>query len=129
MEREDLQVEQFRQQIRELKEEFWKQLLAYNANEQDPTLINTYTDQLEEMYTVLRPFLEGKKQLTEISNPNFVRIFQPIFPSDTPHFILSTCLYYARRDLIMFPLTRDTTRINSLADRNSLENVEFLSNK
>jgi hypothetical protein len=34
-------------------------------------------------------------------------------------------LYYLRRDLIMFPLTLDTERINSVSENNSTEEVEY----
>jgi hypothetical protein len=131
METEEKQVELFREQIRQLKEEYWNQLMTYTEKspEQDPSLLNSYIKQMEDLYNILRPILEGKKAVTDLPNENLVAIFQPIFPEETPHYVFSSCLYYARRDLLMFPLTRDTARINSLPDKNSMQNVEFLSNE
>lgn len=128
---DDLQVSQFREKVRELKEEYWQQLLDYykDSPEQNPIIINSYVKQLEELYELLAPVLLGKVTLADLSSQNFISIFSTILPEDTPHYILSACLYYARRDLIMFPLTRDTQRIDSLPDKNSLENVNFLSNE
>jgi hypothetical protein len=34
-------------------------------------------------------------------------------------------LDYARRDLIMFPLTPDPVRINTVSENNSMEEVEY----
>jgi hypothetical protein len=124
MEAQSEQVYQFRLQLKALKQAFTDALESQKTDE-----LNAYISNLEQLFQILFPVLKGRKSVNEIEDMNIRLLFKDLIPEDTPHYVLSEMFYYANRDLIMFPLTMDAERINSLSSKNTMEGVEFLSNK
>lgn len=124
MEAQSEQVYQFRLQLKTLKQAFTDALESQKTED-----LNAYISNLEQLFQILFPVLKGLKSVNEIEDVNIRLVFKDLIPEDTPHYVLSEMFYYANRDLIMFPLTMDAERINSLSSKNTMEGVEFLSNK
>jgi hypothetical protein len=124
MEAQSEQVYQFRLQLKTLKQAFTDALESQKTED-----LNAYISNLEQLFQILFPVLKGRKSVNEIEDVNIRLVFKDLIPEDTPHYVLSEMFYYANRDLIMFPLTMDAERINSLSSKNTMEGVEFLSNK
>ena len=115
---DEQRINQFRELIRQIKESTIDGIV-YET--QDVKVLNDVKSRLTEIYSLLRDALKGKP----ISNTGISKLFAPIFDPRPTTDQASKMLYYARRDLIMFPLTPDTNRINSVSENNSMEEVEY----
>lgn len=115
---DEQRIESFRELIRQIKEATIDGIVFET---QDVKVLNDVKSRLTEIYALLRNALKGEP----ISNSGISKLFAPIFDPFPTKDELSKMLYYARRDLIMFPLTPDTERINSVSENNSMERVEY----
>lgn len=90
---------------------------------QDNANLNKAIQHMNDLYSLLMPIITRKKGLESLqAQPHLQKLIRPVFDDndeDDPVFF-SQLEYYAKRDLIMFPLTLDTKRINSFDDKNSL---------
>jgi hypothetical protein len=109
----------FRELVRQLKKATIEGVVFET---QDVKVLNEVTGRLAEIFVILRDALKGKR----IENPELAALFTPVLdPPSITHEEAVDILYYLRRDLIMFPLTLDTERINSVSENNSTEEVEY----
>ena len=115
---DERRIDQFRELIRQIKQATIDGIV-YET--QDVKVLNDVKSRLTEIYALLRDALKGEP----ISNPGISNLFAPILEPLPSKDALSKMLYYARRDLIMFPFTPDPERINSVSENNSMEEVEY----
>lgn len=111
-------IDKFRELIRQIKEATIEGIV-YET--QDITVLNNVRSRLTEIYQLLRGALAGQP----ISNTEISKLFSPIFNPPPTKDEATKMLYYARRDLIMFPLTPNPERINSVPEENSMEGIEY----
>lgn len=118
-------IDAFREKIQTLK----RKLIESNIyTTQDNDKVNEIKKRFSELYELLYPVLRNKKPVNEIHSVNLQEYMKDILSDidiDEDFELLDMFHYYAYRDLIMFPLTLDTKRINSFTDTNSLKNVYF----
>lgn len=125
-EEETLQkIEQFREKIQLLK----RKLLDKSVyTTQDNRKLNEIKQRMTELYELLYPVLRKKEPVSSIRSENLKDYLKDVFQDidiDEDTLLLDDLHYYAYRDLIMFPLTLDIVRINSLPASNSLKNIHF----
>ena len=96
-----MKIEEFREKLRGLKEAILNSVV-YKS--QDVKVLNMITSEMMQEYKNLRSVLRN---------------------SDIPDSEKRVMMYYLRRDLLMFPFTLDNKRINSLPEKNSMEQVEY----
>lgn len=121
----DQKIIDFRLKIQALKR---KLIDSAIYTTQDNKKLNEVKSRFTELYELLYPVLRKKKAFSAIQSPQLQEYLKDIFSdinTDEDYELLDTLHYYAYRDLIMFPMTLDTVRINSFSDTNSLKNVEF----
>ena len=111
-------IDKFRELIRQIKEATIDGMV-YET--QDVKVLNDVKSRLTEVFASLRDALKGKP----ISNSELAALFASIFTPPPTEDESTKMMYYARRDLIMFPLTRSPERINSVSENNSMEGVEY----
>ena len=111
-------IDKFRELIRQIKEATVDGIV-YET--QDVKVLNDVKSRLTEVFANLRDALRGKP----ISNPELAKLFAPIFTPPPTEEESTIMMYNARRDLIMFPLTRSPERINSVSENNSMERIEY----
>ncbi len=93
---------------------------------QDNKKLNEVKSRFTELYELLYPVLRKKQPFSAIQSVELQEYLKDIFNDiEEDYELLDTLHYYAYRDLIMFPMTLDTVRINSFSDTNSLKNVQF----
>lgn len=94
---------------------------------QDNANLNKAIQHMNDLYGLLLPIVTRKKGLDSLAQqPHLQGLLRRIFTDeeeDDPVFY-SQLEYYIKRDLIMFPLTLDTIRINSFDDKNSMVKAE-----
>ena len=115
---EERRINNFREVIRQIKQATIDGIV-YET--QDVKVLNDVKSRLTEIYTMLRDALKGQP----ITNTGISKLFKPILDPLPTQDERSKMLYYLRRDLIMFPLTPDPARINSVSENNSMERVEY----
>ena len=115
---EEQRIDKFREVIRQIKQATIDGIV-YES--QDIKVLNDVKTRLTEIYTILRDALKGQP----ITNSGISKLFKPVLDPLPSQDIRSKMLYYLRRDLIMFPLTPDPNRINSVSENNSMEQVEY----
>ena len=115
---DEQRIDKFRELIRQIKQATIDGIV-YET--QDVKVLNDVKSRLTEIYALLRDALKGQP----ISNKGLSKLFTPILDPSPSKDELSKMLYYARRDLSMFPLTPDPERINSVSENNSMERVEY----
>lgn len=122
---EEQKIEKFRDKIQLLK----RKLIDKSVyTTQDNKKLNEIKQRMTELYELLYPVLRKRESFSSISSENVKDYLKDIFKDiDTEEdtLLLDDLHYYAYRDLIMFPLTLDTKRINALPDTNSLKNIHF----
>lgn len=96
-----MKIGEFREKLRGLKEAILNSMV-YKG--QDVKMLNIITSELRQEYKNLRGVLDTS-----------------VIPEDERRILM----YYLRRDLLMFPFTLDEKRINSLPEKNSMEQVEY----
>jgi hypothetical protein len=111
-------INKFRELIRQIKEATIDGIV-YET--QDVKVLNDVKSRLTEVFTILRNTLRGQP----ISEPALAELFAPIFTPPPTEEEATKMMYYLRRDLIMFPLTPNPERINSVSENNSMEGVEY----
>jgi hypothetical protein len=111
-------INKFRELIRQIKEATIDGIV-YET--QDVKVLNDVKFRLTEVFTILRNTLRGQP----ISEPALAELFAPIFTPPPTEEEATKMMYYLRRDLIMFPLTPNPERINSVSENNSMEGVEY----
>lgn len=111
-------INKFRELIRQIKEATIDGIV-YET--QDVKVLNDVKSRLTEVFTILRNTLRGQP----ISEPALAELFAPIFTPPPTEEEATKMMYYLRRDLIMFPLTPNPERINSVSENNSMEEVEY----
>ena len=111
---EEERINTFRDLIRQLKE---ATVYGIVYETQDVSVLNDVQSRLIEIYKILRDALRGE----QISNSGISKLFAPIFTPPPTEEEAAKMIYYARRDLIMFPLTFDSARINSVDSANSMK--------
>jgi len=111
-------IDKFRELIRQIKEATIDGIV-YET--QDVKVLNDVKSRLTEVFTILRNTLRGQP----ISEPALAQLFAPIFTPPPTEEEATKMMYYLRRDLIMFPLTPNPERINSVSENNSMEGVEY----
>jgi len=111
-------IDKFRELIRQIKEATIDGIV-YET--QDVKVLNDVKSRLTEVFTILRNTLRGQP----ISEPALTELFAPIFTPPPTEEEATKMMYYLRRDLIMFPLTPNPERINSVSENNSMEGVEY----
>lgn len=118
-------IEEFREKIQLLKRKLLEKSI-YTT--QDNRKLNEIKQRMTELYELLYPVLRKKLPVSSIQSENLKdymkSVFETINTEDDP-LLLDDLHYYAYRDLIMFPFTLDTVRINSLPATNSLKNLHF----
>lgn len=118
-------IEQFREKIQLLKRKLLDKAV-YTT--QDNRKLNEIKQRMTELYELLYPVLRKKEPVSSIRSENLRDYLKDVFQDidiDDNALLLDDLHYYAYRDLIMFPLTLDTVRINSLPATNSLKNIHF----
>lgn len=125
-ERSERKIQEFREKIQALK----RKLLDNSVyTTQDNRKLNEVKQRMSELYELLYPVLRKKQTPSAIQSENLKEymndIFKDIDNENLDILLLDDLHYYAYRDLIMFPLTLDTVRINSLPATNSLKNIHF----
>lgn len=125
-EEESLQkIAEFREKIQLLKRKLLEKAI-YTT--QDNKKLNEIKQRMSELYEMLYPVLRKKEPISRIQSENLRDYMKSIFESmdsEEDSLLLDDLHYYAYRDLIMFPFTLDTMRINSLPSTNSLKNLHF----
>ena len=111
-------IDKFRELIRQIKEATIDGIV-YET--QDVKVLNDVKSRLTEVFASLRDALRGQP----ISNHELATLFASIFTPPPTEDESTKMMYYARRDLIMFPLTPNPERINSVSEYNSMEGVEY----
>jgi hypothetical protein len=111
-------INKFRELIRQIKEATIDGIV-YET--QDVKVLNDVKSRLTDVFTILRNTLRGQP----ISEPALAELFAPIFTPPPTEEEATKMMYYLRRDLIMFPLTPNPERINSVSENNSMEGVEY----
>ena len=96
---------------------------------QDPIILNGVKKVLGDLYITLLPVLRGQKELADIPYENIRTLFSTVLQPSVPLDIRQKMEYYAHKDLIMFHMTLDPHRINAVSSKNTLEDVEYVSNK
>jgi len=108
----------FRELIRQIKQATIDGMV-YET--QDVKILNEVKSRLSEIFIILRDALRGQP----ISSPHVAKLFKPVLEPLPDEDTRTKMFYYLRRDLIMFPLTPDPTRINSVSENNSMEGIEY----
>ena len=111
-------IDKFRELIRQIKQATIDGIV-YET--QDVKVLNDVKSRLSEIFTILRDALRGQP----IKSPQLAKLFKPVLDPLPDEDTRSKMFYYLRRDLIMFPLTPDPTRINSVSENNSMEGIEY----
>ena len=111
-------IDKFRELIRQIKQATIDGIV-YET--QDVKVLNDVKSRLSEIFTILRDGIRGEP----IKNPQLAKLFKPVLDPLPDEDTRSKMFYYLRRDLIMFPLTPDPTRINSVSENNSMEGIEY----
>jgi hypothetical protein len=115
---EAARLDAFRELVRQIKKATVDGLVFET---QDVKILNEVTHRLSEVFTILRDAVKG----VPIQNPELAALFAPLIQPPLEESEAVKMIYYLRRDLIMFPLTLDTERINSVPENNSMEEVEY----